>query len=361
MTPRGTARAVVDAVREIEASTVVVGLPLSLSGEAGPAARAALEEAAALRALLEPLGVLGRDGRRALHDRGGASAPCARPGAGARRPARWSTARRPWCSCSPGWTRHERADRSRHRATGMATPTPTSCRGPTEPEPAAPDDRGRATRPMGRAGERDTQRAPGGARGRGPPAPADRWPSWPAACSCVVLAFVLWYELESHALGPAGPQVVVTVHEGESTSSVISSLSAQHVIGSSLAFQISDFFHGTPTVLPGSYALHQNLTFAEVRAILRRGPEHLPGRRASRVHAAEVAAAGGRPARPRPGSFEKAASSGVVHSAFSPPGSNNLEGMLGTGQYLILPGETDTTHPAGHGAALRPRRRARPD
>ena len=43
-------RAVVDAIREVEASTVVVGLPLSLSGEVGPAARAALDEAAALRA-----------------------------------------------------------------------------------------------------------------------------------------------------------------------------------------------------------------------------------------------------------------------------------------------------------------------
>jgi len=50
-------RTVVDAVREVEASLVVVGLPLSLSGQAGPAARAALNEAAALRALLEPLGV----------------------------------------------------------------------------------------------------------------------------------------------------------------------------------------------------------------------------------------------------------------------------------------------------------------
>jgi len=49
--------AVLEAVREVEASTVVVGLPLSLSGDVGPAARAALEEAAALRALLEPLGV----------------------------------------------------------------------------------------------------------------------------------------------------------------------------------------------------------------------------------------------------------------------------------------------------------------
>jgi putative Holliday junction resolvase len=49
--------AVIDAVREVEAATVVVGLPLSLSGQVGPAARAALDEAAALRALLEPLGV----------------------------------------------------------------------------------------------------------------------------------------------------------------------------------------------------------------------------------------------------------------------------------------------------------------
>jgi putative Holliday junction resolvase len=49
--------AIVDAVHEIEASVVVVGLPLSLSGAAGPAARAALEEAEALRTALEPLGV----------------------------------------------------------------------------------------------------------------------------------------------------------------------------------------------------------------------------------------------------------------------------------------------------------------
>jgi putative Holliday junction resolvase len=49
--------AVLDAVREVEAGTVVVGLPLSLSGLPGPAARAALDEVAALRQLLEPLGI----------------------------------------------------------------------------------------------------------------------------------------------------------------------------------------------------------------------------------------------------------------------------------------------------------------
>jgi putative Holliday junction resolvase len=49
--------AVVAAVRECEAGTVVVGLPLSLSGQAGPAARAALDETEALRVLLQPFGV----------------------------------------------------------------------------------------------------------------------------------------------------------------------------------------------------------------------------------------------------------------------------------------------------------------
>jgi putative holliday junction resolvase len=49
--------AMVEAVREVEALTVVIGLPLSLSGQVGPAAQAALDETAALRQLLEPLGV----------------------------------------------------------------------------------------------------------------------------------------------------------------------------------------------------------------------------------------------------------------------------------------------------------------
>src|SRR5580704_4290578 len=159
----------------------------------------------------------------------------------------------------------------------------------------------------------------------------------------LVLAFALWYELESHAFGPEGPQVVVTVHEGESTSSVVSSLSAHNVIGSSLAFQISDIFHGTPTVLPGSYALHQNLTFAEARTILAAGPNIYPVdvRPGFTLHevAVQVGSINGHSAS----GFEATASSGAVHSVFSPPGSNNLEGMLGTGTYNVLPGESNLT------------------
>jgi UPF0755 protein len=159
----------------------------------------------------------------------------------------------------------------------------------------------------------------------------------------LVLAFALWYELESHALGPQGKQVVVTVREGESFGSVISSLSQHGVIGSSLAFRISDFFHGTPTVVPGSYALHQNQTFSEVRALLAAGPNIFPVDVRPGFTLSEVAAqVDGIPGH-KSGEFQAAASSGAVHSVFSPPGSNDLEGMLGTGEYLVLPGESDLT------------------
>jgi len=49
--------AVAAAIEEVGAKTVIVGLPLSLSGRTGPAAQAALTEVAALRQLLQPLGI----------------------------------------------------------------------------------------------------------------------------------------------------------------------------------------------------------------------------------------------------------------------------------------------------------------
>jgi UPF0755 protein len=159
----------------------------------------------------------------------------------------------------------------------------------------------------------------------------------------IVLGFVLWYELEAHALGAPGSQVVVTVHQGESTDSIVDALSQQHVIGSSLAFQVSEVFHGTPSVLPGSYAMHKNLAFSEVRTLLAAGPniypvDVRPGFTFSEV-AQQVDSVPGHAA----GGFAKAEESGAVHSTIAATDPNNLEGMLGTGTYLVLPDESDTT------------------
>lgn len=49
--------AILAAAREADADTIVVGLPLSLSGQVGPAARATLDEVEELRAAAEAEGI----------------------------------------------------------------------------------------------------------------------------------------------------------------------------------------------------------------------------------------------------------------------------------------------------------------
>ena len=159
----------------------------------------------------------------------------------------------------------------------------------------------------------------------------------------VVLAFAFWYELESHALGPAGRREVVQVTSGESMGSIASQLAAHHVIGSTLAFRFFNLVHGSPTVLPGDYALRGNETFAQVRAALAAGPNIYAVTINRGLTLQEVATqVDGLPGH-APGGFTRVANSGAVHSEFSPAGSNDLEGMLGTGTYLVVPGESDTT------------------
>jgi UPF0755 protein len=159
----------------------------------------------------------------------------------------------------------------------------------------------------------------------------------------IILAFLFWYEVNSHGLGPAGQREVVQVKPGESLNSIASSLAADHVIASTLAFRVSNLLNGSPTVIPGDYSLRQNETYGQVRAALAAGPNIYEVTIHSGLTLGEVAAqVDGLPGH-ADGAFSKAATSGAVHSVFSPAGSNNLEGMLGTGTYLVGPGESDTT------------------
>ena len=165
------------------------------------------------------------------------------------------------------------------------------------------------------------------------------------AATVVVLAMAVtaWYQLESHALGPAGAQVVVHVAPGESINAVVSTLADDKVIGSALAFKVSDVVHGTLSVSPGDYALHENETFGQVRAILGRAPNVYaitvePGYVVREV-AERVDALPGHGSA----SFAQVAASGTVRSSFLPAGTDNVEGLLGSGNYLVVPGETDTS------------------
>ena len=107
------------------------------------------------------------------------------------------------------------------------------------------------------------------------------------------------------------------------------------MIGSTLAFRIYDLVHGSPTIIPGHYLLHQNQCFSQVRAILDGGPNILAVTVNPGLTLREVAERVDDLPGHSSGSFAKVAASGVVHSVFSPAGSDNLEGLLGTGE---LPG-----------------------
>ena len=172
-----------------------------------------------------------------------------------------------------------------------------------------------------------------------------RWQRLAVSAGClavvVLLAVTLWYELEAHALGPPGHRVVLDVHQGEPFDTVLADLGAKGVVGSTLAFRLGDVLHGTPAVEPGFYAVRQNSTFGVVRAILSEGPNIFAVDVDPGITVREVAAQVEQIPGHQNGSFALDAVNGAVRSPFEATGSNNLEGLIGTGTYLVEPGETD--------------------
>jgi UPF0755 protein len=166
-----------------------------------------------------------------------------------------------------------------------------------------------------------------------------------AFAAVVVLALVVgavaWYQ--SQLGGPGGAQVVVAVAPGSSMGTITGSLVRDHVVDNSLAFRVYLTLHGTPTVQPGSYLLRRHDSFADVRAVLAAGPNVssvtvLPGFTIN-----EVATQVGEVAGHDPAHFLALATSGTVRSPFEPVGSTNLDGLVGTGTYQVVPGESDQT------------------
>jgi UPF0755 protein len=157
----------------------------------------------------------------------------------------------------------------------------------------------------------------------------------------VLIAAVAWYQIESS--GSPGAATVVTVADGSSVGSVTAALVRQQVVGSSLAFRVYLTLHGTPVVQPGSYLMHRGDSFSDVRALLVHGPnvfavDVLPGFTVNEV----ATRVGQIPGHDGP-SFLSLASSGTVRSPYQPAGSTNLDGLLGAGTYIVVPGESDRT------------------
>ncbi len=185
-----------------------------------------------------------------------------------------------------------------------------------------------------------------GARGDGIAASVRRHPvrSVLGALGVVVVGLLAWsaawYEGQvGGALG--GARTVVNVVSGSSMSDIAGRLGSRHVVTSSLAFRIYLLLHGSPVVRPGGYLLRRHEGFAALKNALAAGPDVFSVRVSAGFTVEETATRVGQLRGHDASALLSVADSGAVQSPWQPPGSTNLDGLLGTGTYVVLPGETD--------------------
>jgi UPF0755 protein len=114
---------------------------------------------------------------------------------------------------------------------------------------------------------------------------------------------------------------------------------AKGVIGSPFAYRVDTTIFGAPTITPGLYQFRQHSSFGELSSILSQGPNVeglslLPGLTLNEV--AQLIASD--TSNTFANSFVHDATQLATTSAFHPKGS--LEGLIGSGRYLITPTST---------------------
>ena len=157
----------------------------------------------------------------------------------------------------------------------------------------------------------------------------------------MIVGGYLWVNSEANPGGPPGSQVIVTVRSGSGTDQLASSLEAKGVIGSALAYRIWSVIHSAPAVLSGSYAFDRNSSFSAVDTVVGAGPNVFPVDVPPGFTVREVAERVGQLPGHSQQAFAALATGGTVHSPWQPVGVTNLDGLLGTGTYVVVPGETD--------------------
>src|SRR5665213_995058 len=89
----------------------------------------------------------------------------------------------------------------------------------------------------------------------------------------VLVVVVGWFAVQIDPIfAGKDREVIVTVHSGDSFSTIAGELHAKGVIASSLAFRLESLVLGTPNVQQGSYELRQGSSFAKVRSVLSGAP-----------------------------------------------------------------------------------------
>ncbi|OYV65134.1 MAG: hypothetical protein B7X07_04210 [Actinobacteria bacterium 21-64-8] len=151
----------------------------------------------------------------------------------------------------------------------------------------------------------------------------------------LVVLVVGWFSLQvDPVFAGKGPDVIVTVHAGDSLAAIAGELHSKGVIASPLAFRLDALLFGAPLVQPGSYELREGSSFSAVRSILGAGPNvavvtALPGLTLHEMAVNLAAQKGNTYAT----AFLKDATALSAHSPFAQ--GSSLEGLVGVGTYIV--------------------------
>ena len=141
-----------------------------------------------------------------------------------------------------------------------------------------------------------------------------------------------------HPLSSPGTPTVIKVVSGESLSEVADDLAVHHVLSSTLSFKIDLAIFGAPIIRPGIYVVRQNSSHGAIRKALSGGPNAnvlyvTPGMtiRQTALQLATIKDSAYTSA------FQAVIRDESANNAF---GASSLEGLLGTGAYIVGPNET---------------------
>lgn len=158
---------------------------------------------------------------------------------------------------------------------------------------------------------------------------------WLLAVAGLAGIVLLWLAAQWYPFFGAGKPAVVTVRAGESLSSIATDLHAAGVLASPWAFRLDLAVEGSILVQPGSYEIAKGASFATIRSTLSNPPNVValnvrPGLTIREV-LATVGAARGR-------EYEIALAHALTPAVTpSPFGGSSLEGLIGTGLYVVRP------------------------
>ncbi len=156
----------------------------------------------------------------------------------------------------------------------------------------------------------------------------------------VIVVIVVWFALQFDPIFHGkGKNVIITVKQSEPLSAVAGQMHASGVIASTFAFKIDTTLFGSFIVQRGSYEIAQGSSFSHVRSVFNAGPNIYPVDVTAGLTLNEVArSVASEKGNTYAVAFLDAATPSNAPSPFH--SSSSLEGLIGTGQYLITPGES---------------------